>query len=51
MDKETIAAGILHDVVEDTDVTKEDIERELERKVALLVDGVTKLEQLSYSSE
>ena len=51
MDKETIAAGILHDVVEDTEVTKEDIEKEFGEEVALLVDGVTKLGQLSYSSD
>lgn len=51
MDKETIAAGILHDVVEDTDTTREDIERDFGAEVALLVDGVTKLGQLSYSSD
>lgn len=51
MDKETIAAGILHDVVEDTDATKEDIARDFGEEVALLVDGVTKLGQLSYSSD
>lgn len=51
MDKETIAAGILHDVVEDTEETKEDIARDFGEDVALLVDGVTKLGQLSYSSD
>ena len=51
MDKETIAAGILHDVVEDTDMTIEDISREFGDEVALLVDGVTKLGQLSYSQD
>ena len=51
MDKGTIAAGMLHDVVEDTEVTKEDIEKEFGEEVALLVDGVTKLGQLSYSSD
>ena len=51
MDKETIAAGMLHDVVEDTDVTLEDISREFGEEVALLVDGVTKLGQLSYSKD
>ena len=50
MDKETIAAGMLHDVVEDTKFTEEDIRREFGDEVALLVDGVTKLGRLSYSS-
>ena len=51
MDKETIASGMLHDVVEDTDVSEEDIRREFGDEVALLVDGVTKLGRLSYSSD
>ena len=51
MDKETIAAGMLHDVVEDTKLTEEDIRREFGDEVALLVDGVTKLGRLSYSSD
>ena len=51
MDKETIAAGMLHDVGEDTKVTEEDIRREFGDEVALLVDGVTKLGRLSYSSD
>ncbi len=51
MDKETIAAGILHDVVEDTDMTQEDLEDIFGVEVANLVDGVTKLGQLSYSSD
>ena len=51
MDKETIAAGMLHDVVEDTVVTEEELTKEFGADVALLVDGVTKLGQLSYSSD
>ena len=51
MDKETIAAGLLHDVVEDTDVTTADIEAEFGNEVARLVDGVTKLGQVDYKVE
>ena len=46
MDKETIAAGLLHDVVEDTIYTSEEIEKQFGADVALLVDGVTKLQSL-----
>lgn len=46
MDKETIAAGLLHDVVEDTIYTSEEIEKYFGADVALLVDGVTKLQSL-----
>ncbi len=51
MDKETIVAGLLHDVVEDTVMTEEEITAEFNEDVALLVDGVTKLEQLSYDAD
>ncbi|MBR5667646.1 MAG: bifunctional (p)ppGpp synthetase/guanosine-3',5'-bis(diphosphate) 3'-pyrophosphohydrolase [Lachnospiraceae bacterium] len=51
MDKETIIAGILHDVVEDTSVTDEQIAEEFGSEVASLVDGVTKLTQLNYSQD
>ena len=51
MDKETIVAGMLHDTVEDTVMTEEDVEREFGPEVALLVNGVTKLGQLSYSQD
>ncbi len=49
LDKETIVAGLLHDVVEDTIMTTEEIVAEFSEEVSLLVDGVTKLGQLSYS--
>ena len=51
LDKETIVAGLLHDVVEDTVMTDEEITKEFGSEVALLVDGVTKLGQLSYDAD
>ena len=51
MDKETIVAGILHDVVEDTVMTLDELSKEFGPEVALLVDGVTKLTQLSWSKD
>ena len=51
LDKETIVAGLLHDVVEDTVMTDEEIRQEFGAEVALLVDGVTKLGQLSYDAD
>lgn len=50
LDPETIATGFLHDVVEDTEFTLDDIEREFSKTVAILVDGVTKLGKIEYKS-
>ena len=47
----TIAAGLMHDVIEDTDVTKDEIERLFGVDVASLVDGVTKLTKIEYISK
>lgn len=51
MDKETIVGGLLHDVVEDTKYTVEEISDIFGEEIALLVDGVTKLTQLNYSAD
>lgn len=48
LDKESIVAGLLHDVMEDTSVTKEQITKEFSEEVAELVDGVTKITKLDY---
>lgn len=50
MDPHTVATGFLHDVVEDTDVTLEDLAAEFGADVAMLVDGVTKLGKIKYKS-
>lgn len=50
-DKDTICAGLLHDTLEDTNITKEDIAHEFNQNVANLVDGVTKLSKMNFSSK
>ncbi len=51
LDHSTICAALLHDVIEDTDVTLEDIAKEFSPEIAEMVDGVTKLSKLNYTSE
>lgn len=50
-DADTICAGLLHDTLEDTNVTKEDIAYYFNQNVASLVDGVTKLSKMNFSSK
>jgi len=47
----TIAAGLLHDVIEDTDISKKQLENMFDEDIANLVDGVTKLSQLAYKTK
>lgn len=51
LDASTIAAALLHDVIEDTDVTLQGLSKEFSQEIAEMVDGVTKLGKLSYSSK
>ena len=50
-DKDTICAGLLHDTLEDTNITKEDIAHDFNQDIANLVDGVTKLAKMNFSSK
>ncbi|MGI6316297.1 MAG: RelA/SpoT family protein [Christensenellales bacterium] len=51
MDSSTISAGLLHDVVEDTPVTKEQLLQEFGPEISEMVDGVTKISQLDFDSK
>ncbi|MEG2199234.1 MAG: bifunctional (p)ppGpp synthetase/guanosine-3',5'-bis(diphosphate) 3'-pyrophosphohydrolase, partial [Anaerovorax sp.] len=51
MDENTIVAGLLHDVVEDTPYTQEELKRDFGNEVSILVDGVTKLGSLVYENK
>lgn len=50
-DVDTICAGLLHDTLEDTDISKEEIAQDFNKNVANLVDGVTKLSKINFSSK
>ncbi|MDQ3808897.1 MAG: bifunctional (p)ppGpp synthetase/guanosine-3',5'-bis(diphosphate) 3'-pyrophosphohydrolase [Chloroflexota bacterium] len=50
LDSITVASGLIHDVVEDTDITVEDVEREFGGEIAQIVDGVTKISNISFRS-
>ena len=50
-DAETVSAALLHDTIEDTAITKEEIEKQFGKEIATLVDGVTKMSKLNFTSE
>ena len=50
-DSDTVCAGLLHDTLEDTNIKKEDIAHDFNQNVANLVDGVTKLAKMNFSSK
>ena len=51
MDTETICAGLLHDVIEDTGCTEDDLAKKFGRSIAQLVQGVTKITQMKFTSK
>ncbi len=51
LDPETVAAALLHDVIEDTDISKDDLERDFGPRVATLVEGVTKLSRIHWTGD
>ncbi len=51
MDDQTIAAGLLHDVVEDTAISMDSLTKSFGREIALLVDGVTKLSRINFKNK
>lgn len=51
LDADTVAAGLLHDVIEDTDVELDEIEDKFGHEIAMLVDGVTKLGRIEYKTK
>ena len=51
MDSESVAAALLHDAVEDTDLSISDVKRDFGETIAMLVDGVTKLGKINYVSK
>jgi GTP pyrophosphokinase len=50
LDSVTVASGLIHDVIEDTEVTVADVEREFGKEIAQIVDGVTKIGNISFRS-
>src|SRR5574344_1252258 len=50
-DSDTVCAGLLHDTLEDTNIKKEDIAHDFNQNIANLVDGVTKLAKMNFSSK
>ena len=50
-DRDTVCAGLLHDTLEDTNISKEDIAHDFNQNIANLVDGVTKLSKMNFSSK